>query len=401
MNVLKPLIKSNKGLYASATILLALLLSFSTVSNAEYLAYAIDKKNKERPLPENVDPLDAKDLLNVKWSPFAGKKSRVGVMRVENNSNHATVSINGPNGTQTVTYSASNSSGIPVQGIEAIITDALLNSGRFRLVERAVLDKALREQDLGASGRIAKPSAAKVGKVLGAEYLVQAVVTNYEPDFKGKKMGLGGLVGGKAGALLGGVGVKSKKSMVGMNFRLIDATTSEVMFTKQVESIISEKGLSFGGFGGGFTGSALAGLGGFMSDYAKTPIGQAVIAAINKGVFELVKQVGTSPVSGSVIKVAGKKIYINLGSNAVSNGSKLQVLSKGEELIDPETGISLGSEEEEIGTIKVASVKEKYAIATPVDFNVSLLTKGDKVMSSEAAAELEFGPPWKKKKKLF
>lgn len=401
MNVLKQLINSNKGLYFSTSILLTLLLSITSVSNAEYVAYAIDKKNKEKPLPENVDPLDAKDMLNLKWSAFAGKKARVGVMRVENNSNHSTVSITGPDGTSTFEYNASSSNGIPVQGIEAIITDSLLHSGRFRLVERAVLDKALKEQDLGASGRIAKPSAAKIGKVLGAEYLVQAVVTNYEPDFKGNKVGLGGLVGGKAGALLGGVGIKNKKSMVGMNFRLIDATTSEVVFSKQVESIISDKGLTFGGFGAGYTGGALAGLGGFMSNYAKTPIGQAVIAAINKGVFELVKQVGSSPVSGSVIKVAGKKIYINLGSSSVASGSKLQVLSQGEELIDPDTGISLGSEEEEIGTIKIASAKEKFSIATPVDFDPALLNKGDKVMSTEAAAELEFGPPWKKKKKLF
>ena len=176
-------------------------------------------------------------------------------------------------------------------------------------------------------------------------------------------MGLGVLVGGAAGALLGGVGFKSKKSMIGMNFRLIDSTTSEVIFTKQVESIISQSGLSFGGIGGGGGGI----LGGFMSSYTKTPIGQAVLAAINKGVYDLVKQVGAAPVSGSVIKVSGSKIYINIGEGGVTKGDTLTVMSVGEELIDPDTGISLGAEEEELGSIKVSSVKEKFSIAKAVD----------------------------------
>lgn len=39
------------------------------------------------------------------------------------------------------------------------------------------------------------------------------------------------------------------------------------------------------------------------------------------------------------------------------------VYEKGEELIDPQTGLSLGAEEEELGVIEVTSVKEKYSIA--------------------------------------
>ena len=283
--------------------------------------------------------------------------------------------------------------GIPVQGIEAILMDVLNQTGRFRLVERTVLNEMLNEQDLGASGRISKPSAAKTGKVLGAEYMIQGVVTNYEPNFKGGKLGLGGIgrmLGGKKGALLGGVGVNSKKSMVGMNFRLIDATTSEVVFTKQVESIISQSGLSLGGLGIGSGGA----LGGFISGYAKTPIGQAVIAAANKGVFELVKQVGSSAASGSVVKVNGSKIYLNLGGDSVSEGETLKIISKGEELVDPETGLSLGSEDAPIGTVKVTSVQEKFSIAEAVDFQSEEADAGYRVESTKAVASLEFGSSW-------
>ena len=56
---------------ASAAILVSIL--GSSLSYGEYVAYAVTKKNKEIPLPENVDPIGAKDMLNVKWSPFSGK----------------------------------------------------------------------------------------------------------------------------------------------------------------------------------------------------------------------------------------------------------------------------------------------------------------------------------------
>ena len=36
-----------------------------------------------------------------------------------------------------------------------------------------------------------------------------------------------------------------------------------------------------------------------MSQYAKTPIGQAVIAGVNEAVFEIVGQVGARPAEGS------------------------------------------------------------------------------------------------------
>ena len=56
--------------------------------------------------------------------------------------------------------------------------------------------------------------------------------------------------------------------------------------------------------------------------------------------YELVKQIGAAPASGSVIKAEGNKVWINIGSSDVSVGDTLTVLAKGEELIDPDTGIN-------------------------------------------------------------
>ena len=50
-------------------------------------------------------------------------------------------------------------------------------------------DRALGEQDLASSGRVAAPSGAATGQVLGAEILVQVVITDYEEKTSGSTTG--------------------------------------------------------------------------------------------------------------------------------------------------------------------------------------------------------------------
>ena len=355
---------------------------------ADYVGYSIGEKGRS-PLPERVDKIDTKYLLNIEWGDYAGRKARLGVLEVDNNSGSNSYTVSTMMGD--INYSDS-SKGVPVNGIDAIVIDSLSQTGRFRLVERTALDNVLAEQDLAASGRIAKPSGAKTGNVLGAEYLVQLVVTDYETKTSGTDKGIGGLLT-KRVPLLGGVKAGSSQGRVGLNLRLIDAETSEIIFTKQIESVIKETNLAFGG--AGLIGDI--GLGGFMSQYSKTPIGQAVIAGVNQATFELIKQIGSKSAEGSVVKADATQIYTNLGQDSVAVGDRLQVLKKGEELIDPETGISLGGSTTSLGEIEVSQVQEKFSIAKPVSLS-GTPARGDKVVSTKAAVPLEFAASWKKPK---
>ena len=372
------------------SVFLTLALAFAGVQTAvaDYVAYSVGEKEKS-PLPERVDKVDTKYLLNIEWGDYAGRKARLGVLEVDNNSSTSSYTVSTIMGD--VDYSASTT-GVPVNGIEAIVIDSLSQTGRFRLVERTELGVVLEEQDLASSGRIAKPSGAKTGNVLGAEYLVQLVVTDYESKTSGTDKGIGGLLTSKV-PLLGGVKAGSSTGRVGLNIRLIDAETSEITFTKQIESVIKESNLGFGG--GALIGDV--GLGGFMSEYSKTPVGQAVIAGVNQAVFELIKQVGAKPPEGSIVKADAAQIYVNLGADSVAVGDRLQVLKKGEELIDPETGISLGGSTTSIGEIEVSQAQEKFSIARPVSLSATP-NRGDKVKGTKAAAPLEFARSWKKPK---
>ena len=373
-------------------LIIAVLLALASgFASAEYLAYAVTDKGRS-PLPERIDEIQAKHLLNIEWGKFAGKKTRVGVLEVDNNSTASTYKITDSAGN---TYESEWNIGtgtVPVNGVEAIVIDTMNRTGRFRLVERAALGEVLGEQDLANSGRVAKPSAAATGKVLGAEILVQVVVTDYEENTSGTSTGAGGLL--RKVPLVGGIGIKSGKGRVGLNFRLIDATTSEVLFTKQIESIIKESGLTLAG--AGWTSDAL--LGGFISSYAKTPIGQAVIAGINKGVYELIKEIGSRPAEGSVVKAEGDQVWLNIGDDGVDMGDRLTVISKGEELIDPDTGISLGSSDTELGDVEVIQVAEKFSIARWVSL-AKAPVRGDRVVSQAPPPTIEFADNWKPPKK--
>ena len=67
-------------------------------------------------------------------------------------------------------------------------------------------------------------------------------------------------------------------------------------------------------------------LGECFSGFSKTPIGQAVIAGAHKGVYELIKEIGARPASGSAVRAEGGRIWTNMG-RAV--GDVLDVVSGG------------------------------------------------------------------------
>ena len=84
-------------------------------------------------------------------------------------------------------------------------------------------------------------------------------------------------------------------------------------------------------------------------------------------------------------------MYLNLGNSAVSVGDRLTLLRPGQALIDPTTGISLGSEDEEIGSVVVRDVRDKFSIAA-IESSLKPAKAADRVISTKRPAGLEYGP---------
>lgn len=105
-------------------------------------------------------------------------------------------------------------------GIADMVTTALLGTGRFRVVERgAAFKKIIEEQNLQLTGATSPESAVRIGRVMGASYVLTGKVT----EFGIRK------TTASIGFILGGGGKKKITSRVVMDGRLVSVETAEVV----------------------------------------------------------------------------------------------------------------------------------------------------------------------------
>lgn len=61
-------------------------------------------------------------------------------------------------------------------GVQVLLAEALSTNGRVRVVEREKIEAILAEQNLVTAGRIDPATASKLGKILGAQYMLFGLV---------------------------------------------------------------------------------------------------------------------------------------------------------------------------------------------------------------------------------
>jgi curli biogenesis system outer membrane secretion channel CsgG len=237
-------------------------------------------------------------------------------------------------------------------GLAAQLTTALVNSGHFIVVERAELASVLREQEMALQRIVSKETAAQVSRVLGAQLLVRGSVTEFE-----QRAGGGGIrLGIGTGAVGGAVGGQTVNGIVGIDLRLIDTTTTQVVQSHRAERKVAQSGVS-----ADINWNQVS-LGG--DAFEKTALGQATRQAIEQAVAFIIQAMERVPWTGRVVEVAGEQVYINAGSGAgLKPGDVFTVTAVVKELTDPDSGTVLGIVEDRRGDIEVVSVQEKFSIA--------------------------------------
>jgi TolB-like protein len=70
------------------------------------------------------------------------------------------------------------------KGIAGMLISELAANPAARVVERERIEKLLAEQGLGASGKVTPETAAKVGKVVGARYVIAGTFIDFYGDFR-------------------------------------------------------------------------------------------------------------------------------------------------------------------------------------------------------------------------
>jgi len=264
-----------------------------------------------------------------------------------------------------VTYWFNNDTNIG-EGIRAMLTVRMAQSKNITLLERTNIDDVMKEQDFGVSNRVRKGSNARIGQLSGADAMLYGDIVIFGRDDTTKHKGIGATLGAfvpAAGALV--TLKKDEKAVVGINMRLVDAETGEVIETAEARGESSRSSKDYAGVLG-VKGAAVGGASGMTSsNFQNTIIGEATSNAVTKMLEYLegrIPQLPAKPrvIEGRVATMGAGTIVVNVGANdGVVRGDRFEILQINGEIKDPATNEVIDLDAVKIGEFVADGVREK------------------------------------------
>lgn len=227
-----------------------------------------------------------------------------------------------------------------------MLTTAFAKTRKFDVLERASLSKVADEQMFGASGAVDSKTAAKMGKMTGAQFILIGSITTF------------GTEKNKTGAF--GFEVSQSESKIGVDIRLVDSTTGQIMLAESYSKSSSDTGITA-------TASGVK----HQSSLKQGPLADLARAVAD----DIAKESMFAVYPPKVIQVKANSIATNYGDGILTVGELYDVYSLGEALIDPDTGENLGADEEFVGTVKISRTTAKLSYAEIID-NGTAIQKG-------------------------
>ncbi len=254
------------------------------------------------------------------------------------------------------------------RGVSDILTNKLVQSGLYRVIERSKIEAVLQEQNLGASGRVDASTAAQIGKLLGVKMIIIGSVTEFDADTKREGFSVWGYGGSS----------NSTQANVRLNVRVVDTTTGEIMMVAEGkgEAKDSDRGsISVYGFSGSSDSIDADKL---LATATEKAIDQVVTqlnsryqntAASPRGLRNSPRTI-SSNVKALVADIAGTQVIINKGSSdGFRVGMKVSIERVVRQVKDPETGEVIREVTQKIGEIKLTDVDSKSSEGTIVSSN--------------------------------
>lgn len=228
---------------------------------------------------------------------------------------------------------------------EELLTGALANDGRFVVIAgKSGRVDARQEQEFGDSdwSQQGNKTAAK-GHMTPAQLLVEGTLTNVTTNASG----------GKAGGVLGKIPIKvgKDKTTVDMTITVYDATTAQVLGSKNVTGNASTKAIDV---------SRLP-LNANVSLYAKDNVIKALNDAITQAVEFIAGQLGDIRWTGNVVSAKPNRVIVNRGNREGVVTGQVFAAGDGEALYDPDSGELLDFEVTQRATLEVTEVREKIS----------------------------------------
>ncbi len=251
----------------------------------------------------------------------------------------------------------------PGVALSDLVTDQLVNGGKFNVVDRTHLDATLSEHKLATEGETSPATAIQAGRLIGARYLITGNVLQF--DKTGQS---GGAVGSYIGGPLGGAvgGVNQSRVTLKVQVRVIDASTGQIVQSFADEQTKTNTSIGFGGFGGGAAGSYS------NSNFVNSTMGHLINDEAARIAADLdPSKFSSAPpppaLAGRVLEISGTTVTLNIGSSkGVTVGQYFDVVQV-HQIKDPDSGKMLTS------TIPIGKIQ---IVSASADTSVGKLVSG-------------------------
>jgi hypothetical protein len=208
--------------------------------------------------------------------------------------------------------------------IRTALTDALTQTHRFTVLDRDASAEIGQEIELIQSGNAKPADTARLGQQLATDLIVIPTIERFEYLRHERTLRLSD----RTLASYSGGGA--------LSFRVVNAVTGQIVLSQSFDYALPDTAPTT--LGASADGSRLAAE---MMD----SLDRRIITAIVQSTFPL-----------AVVQREGRGVVINQGGDAVIVGASYQAVTMGKELVDPQSGLSLGPTDTPCCTVKIDRV---------------------------------------------
>jgi curli biogenesis system outer membrane secretion channel CsgG len=248
-------------------------------------------------------------------------------------------------------------------GMKEMLTDALVTSDRYRVIERIEIDTILRELRFQYTGSTRQSGRAGQGRLKNVQYLIKGTITDF------------GHVSSSQGVLSHldyfEIFTSAQKAVMGMTLQVIEVESGEVVSSTRLEKAVKARDVTVNSTYGKMA------MGGGM--FVRTPLGRATASVIGKAVKQVTRSIATYKWQPKVAALQPDgTIALNGGENRnMRTGAIYEVRQLGQPIVNPENEDVLGyARGKVIGWLEVTQVRELYSIARIVNGDRSAFQPG-------------------------
>jgi hypothetical protein len=221
-----------------------------------------------------------------------------------------------------------------------------VKTGEFAVIERQQIDAVLSEQKLGMSGAVDAATAAKIGKLLGAQAMVVGSITQFSLDRKS--------------AGIGPLAATYTEAESVLDARVVNTTTGEIIMVAEGSGKKRFGGAAYKNYN--FERDMDAG----VAQEALRPAVEKAVRTILEQKGQLAELAGAGGALGQVVGTGDAGSYIDRGQNTgIKVGQRFDVLRVIDRITDA-NGNVLDEVTDVVGVLEVTRVLSQSAICKVV-----------------------------------